>query len=179
MTGRILVVDDVALNRQLLEAKLTLEYYDVACAGSGQEALDAIAAEQPDLVLLDVMMPEMDGYEVCRRIKADPDTAYIPVIMVTALDNTEDRVAGLEAGADDFLTKPVDDLALFARVKNLVRLKHMTDEWRARQIAGERITLGESAGRRPRNRLTDSDHAVDAVGEEGGHREHEASRHQA
>ncbi len=144
MTGRILVVDDVALNRQLFDAKLSTEYYDVTCAAGGHEALELIAERAPDLVLLDVLMPDLDGFETCRRIKSDPDLSHIPVIMVTALDGAKDRVAGLEAGADDFLTKPVDDLALFARVKNLVRLKQMTDELRKRQATGER--LGVVAG---------------------------------
>jgi len=140
MTARVLVVDDVPPNVKLLEAKLTSEYFDVLTAYSGPEALEVIAREHPDIVLLDVMMPGMDGFEVCRRIKSDPVTAHIPVIMVTALDQPSDRVAGLEAGADDFLTKPVQDLALFARVKSLVRLKVMLDELRNREATG--VTLG-------------------------------------
>jgi two-component system cell cycle response regulator len=136
MTARVLVVDDVPPNVKLLEAKLNSEYFDVLTAYSGPEALDVIGREHPDIVLLDVMMPGMDGFEVCRRIKSDPATAHIPVIMVTALDQPSDRVAGLEAGADDFLTKPVQDLALFARVKSLVRLKVMLDELRNREVTG-------------------------------------------
>lgn len=136
MTARVLVVDDVLPNVKLLEAKLTSEYFDVLCATSGPDALEIIQREQPDIVLLDVMMPGMNGFEVCRRIKAGEETAHIPVIMVTALDQTSDRVAGLEAGADDFLTKPVDDVALFARVKSLVRLKVMIDELRNRENTG-------------------------------------------
>ncbi|UTW54261.1 PleD family two-component system response regulator [Kordiimonas sp. SCSIO 12610] len=136
MTARVLVVDDVPPNVKLLEAKLNSEYFDVLTAYSGPEALDIIAREHPDIVLLDVMMPGMDGFEVCRRIKSDAATAHIPVIMVTALDQPSDRVAGLEAGADDFLTKPVQDLALFARVKSLVRLKVMLDELRNREATG-------------------------------------------
>jgi two-component system cell cycle response regulator len=133
MSAKILVVDDILPNVKLLEAKLKNEYYDVLCAYSGAEALEKIAQEKPDMVLLDVMMPEMDGFEVCRRIKANPDTQHIPVVMVTALTDTSDRVNGLEAGADDFLTKPVNDTALFARVRSLVRLKMTMDEWRARE----------------------------------------------
>ncbi len=140
MSARVLVVDDIETNRKLLEAKLSAEYYDVVTACGGQEALEIVACEPPDIVLLDVMMPDIDGFEVCRRIKSSTATTHIPVIMITALDQPADRIAGLEAGADDFLTKPVDDLALFARVRNLVRLKFMTDEWRMQQIKGE--TLG-------------------------------------
>ncbi len=136
MTARVLVVDDVPPNVKLLEAKLTSEYFDVLTAYSGPEALDVTSREHPDIILLDVMMPGMDGFEVCRRIKADPVTAHIPVVMVTALDQPSDRVAGLEAGADDFLTKPVQDMALFARVRSLVRLKVMMDELRNRKTTG-------------------------------------------
>lgn len=133
MTARVLVVDDVPPNVKLLEAKLTSEYFDVLTAYSGPEALEVTSREHPDIILLDVMMPGMDGFEVCRRIKADPATAHIPVVMVTALDQASDRVTGLEAGADDFLTKPLQDMALFARVRSLVRLKVMMDELRNRK----------------------------------------------
>jgi len=133
MSARILVVDDIMPNVKLLEAKLKNEYYNVISAYSGAEALEIIKNERPDLVLLDVMMPEMDGFEVCRRIKADPKTEHIPVVMVTALTDTADRVMGLEAGADDFLTKPLDDVALMARVRSLIRLKMTMDELRARE----------------------------------------------
>jgi two-component system cell cycle response regulator len=139
MTARVLVVDDVPPNVKLLEAKLTSEYFDVLTAFSGPEALDVISREHPDIILLDVMMPGMDGFEVCRRIKGDAATAHIPVVMVTALDQPSDRVAGLEAGADDFLTKPVQDLALFARVRSLVRLKVMMDELRNREATGANL----------------------------------------
>ena len=133
MSARVLVVDDIPVNVRLLEAKLSAEYFDVVTAGSGAEALRVIGEQPPDIILLDVMMPEMDGFEVCRRIKADTATAHIPVVMVTALSDSSDRVRGLEAGADDFLTKPVNDLALFARVRSLVRLKTVMDEWRLRE----------------------------------------------
>ncbi|MEK9968260.1 MAG: PleD family two-component system response regulator [Ferrovibrio sp.] len=133
MTARILVVDDIRTNIKVLEAKLTSEYYEVIAASSGPEALDAAAGHKPDLILLDVMMPGMDGFEVCRRLKANPDTAHIPVIMVTALGDPEDRVQGLSAGADDFLTKPVDDISMFARVRSLLRVKLMLDELRMRE----------------------------------------------
>jgi two-component system cell cycle response regulator len=121
MTARVLVVDDVDANVKLLEARLTAEYLEVRTARSGREALEICANERADVVLLDVMMPGMDGFEVCRRLKSEPRTQHIPVIMVTALDHPSDRVKGLEAGADDFLTKPVDDIALVKRVRNLAR----------------------------------------------------------
>ena len=137
MTARVLVVDDIATNLRLLEARLSAEYFEVVTASSGPEAL-AICERQPvDIVLLDVMMPDMDGFEVCRRLKADGRTSHVPVLMITALDQPSDRVRGLEAGADDFLTKPVDDLQLISRVKSLVRLKALTDELRARAQSGE------------------------------------------
>jgi two-component system cell cycle response regulator len=133
MSARILVVDDIMPNVKLLEAKLRNEYYTVMSAYSGAEALEITEKEKPDLILLDVMMPEMDGFEVCRRIKANPETEHIPVVMVTALTDATDRVNGLEAGADDFLTKPLEDTALIARVRSLIRLKMTMDEWRARE----------------------------------------------
>ncbi len=139
MTARVLIVDDVPANLKLLDAKLTAEYFDVFKASSGPEALESAKERQPDIILLDVMMPGMDGFEVCRRLKAMPETEHIPVVMVTALDQPRDRVQGLEAGADDFLTKPLNDLALFARVRSLVRLKMVTDELRMREATGQRI----------------------------------------
>lgn len=132
MTARVLVVDDLLANVRLLEAKLTAEYFDVSTAMNGVDALETIQRTHPDIVLLDVMMPGMDGIEVCQRIKSNPATQHIPVVMVTALDQPEDRLRGLDAGADDFLTKPVNDLSLFCRVKSLVRLKMLTDELRSR-----------------------------------------------
>ena len=147
MTARVLVVDDIEANVKLLEARLTVEYFETLTARSGQEALQICASEGPDVVLLDVMMPGMDGFEVCRRIKADPKTQHIPVIMVTALDQPSDKVQGLEAGADDFLTKPVDDIALISRVKNLSRLKTLTDEMLKRASTSEQMGMGvEAAG---------------------------------
>jgi two-component system cell cycle response regulator len=145
MTARVLVVDDIPANVKLLEAKLGAEYFDVVTAGSGPEALRKVEEEKPDIVLLDVMMPGMDGFEVCQRIKQNPATAHLPVIMVTALDQVSDRVQGLESGADDFLTKPVNDVALFARVRSLVRLKTMVDELRLRQATGESMGLGDGS----------------------------------
>ena len=141
MTARVLVVDDILANVRLLEAKLAAEYFEVITAMNGVDALESIQRTKPDIVLLDVMMPGIDGIEVCRRIKANVHTQHIPVIMVTALDQPEDRVRGLEAGADDFLTKPVSDVSLFCRVKSLVRLKMLTDELRTRSVNSESMRL--------------------------------------
>ena len=143
MTARILVVDDVLPNVKLLEAKLSAEYFEVLTAMDGQSALSAAMEEIPDLILLDVMMPGMDGFEVCRRLKSDTKTRHIPVVMVTALSDVADRVRGLEAGADDFLSKPVNDVALFARVRSLIRLKMTMDELRLRQATSGKEDLLE------------------------------------
>ena len=148
MSARILVVDDIDTNVRLLEAKLAAEYYDVLTASDGPTALAIAASEQPDLVLLDVMMPGMDGFAVCRRLKSDPETRHLPVVLVTALDGRADRIAGLEAGADDFLTKPIDDVMLFARVRSLTRLKTVMDELRAREASGRRIGVIAGAASR-------------------------------
>jgi len=151
MSARVLVVDDVEANVKLLEAKLSSEYFDVLSAYSGISALQIADNELPDVILLDVMMPRMDGFEVCRRLKANPRTADVPVVMVTALSDAANRLRGLEAGADDFLTKPVNDIALFARVRSLARLKRMMEEWRLREeicgrFAGRDIGAAEDAG---------------------------------
>jgi len=132
MTANILIVDDIETNIKLLEAKLLNEYYTVFKANSGKEALDILRKEKIDIVLLDVMMPEMDGFEVCKIIKADPETTHIPVVMVTALSDIDDRIKGLEAGADEFLTKPINDTALFVRLKSLSRIKSLIDELKIR-----------------------------------------------
>lgn len=148
MTARILVVDDVPANVKLLEARLLAEYFEVLTAHGGAEALEICENGKVDVVLLDVMMPEMDGFEVCRRLKSDPATQHIPVVMITALDQISDRVRGLEAGADDFLTKPVNDLQLMTRVKSLVRLKNLTDELRLRASTTRNIGIEELLSRR-------------------------------
>ncbi|MBU3969508.1 MAG: PleD family two-component system response regulator, partial [Alphaproteobacteria bacterium] len=148
MTARILVVDDVEANVRLLEAKLTLEYYEVMTAGDGAKALQVASDERPDIILLDVMMPGMDGFETCRRLKADPVTRHIPVVLVTALDGREDKIKGLGVGADDFVTKPIDDVILFARVRSLLRLKSVMDELREREESGRRLGVDtDGAGR--------------------------------
>jgi two-component system cell cycle response regulator len=141
MSARVLVVDDVPANVKLLQARLNAEYFEVVAASSGPEAIELCAKGDCDIVLLDVMMPGMDGFEVCRVLKADPRTMHLPVIMITALDSTEDRVAGLEAGADDFLSKPVNDLALTTRVRSLVRLKMLGDELGARAATSRQLAL--------------------------------------
>jgi len=141
VTARVLVVDDVPTNVKLLEARLMAEYFHVLTATNGQAALSICQEGQCDIVLLDVMMPEMDGFETCRRLKSNPATMHIPVVMVTALDSPEDRVRGLEVGADDFLTKPVNDLALVTRVKSLVRLKMLTDDLRLRAASGDELAI--------------------------------------
>src|SRR5262249_8415061 len=145
MTARVLVVDDVPANVKLMEARLSAEYFDVVTALSGQEALAVCERAECDIVLLDVMMPDMDGFEVCRRIKANPSTHHLPVVMVTALDQASDRVKGLQAGADDFLTKPVSGIALVARVRPLVRLKMMSDARGMRAVRTREIGIENPA----------------------------------
>jgi two-component system, cell cycle response regulator len=145
MTARVLVVDDLPANAKLLEARLSAEYFDVVTALSGEEALAICERAECDIVLLDVMMPNMDGFDVCRRLKRNPATHHIPVVMVTALDQVADRVRGLEAGADDFLTKPVSDVVLIGRVRSLVRLKMMTDELRMRAVTSREIGFQQPA----------------------------------
>src|SRR6201993_2248729 len=141
MSARVLVVDDVPANVKLLEARLSAEYFDVLTASSGAEALQICQRAECDIILLDVMMPDMDGFEVCKRLKSNPATHFIPVVMVTALDHPSDRIRGLEVGADDFLTKPVSDVVLIARVRSLTRLKMMTDELRMRAITSHEIGM--------------------------------------
>jgi two-component system cell cycle response regulator len=145
MTARVLVVDDLLPNLKLLEARLSAEYFQVLTAMTGAEALAIVGRGDCDVVLLDVMMPAMDGFEVCQRLKSDPATAHIPVIMVTALDHPRDRVRGLECGADDFLTKPVDEMALIARVRSLTRLKMVIDELRARVLTSASLGIADPA----------------------------------
>jgi two-component system cell cycle response regulator len=132
MTARVLVVDDVRSNLKLLQTRLGLEYFEVLTAANGPDAIAICETGGCDIVLLDVKMPKMDGFEVCRRLRTAPATAHLPIVLLTALDRPADRVRGLESGADDFLTKPVDQIALIARVRSLTRLKFSIDELRAR-----------------------------------------------
>jgi len=149
MTATVLVVDDLEPNVKLLEAKLLSEYYTVVTAHNAEQALQALIDNKVDIVLLDVMMPGMDGFEACKKIKENPETTHIPVVMVTALSEIEDRVKGLEAGADEFLTKPINDTALFARVKSLTRMKTVIDELKLRnhtnaELGGKVIELKDN-----------------------------------
>jgi two-component system cell cycle response regulator len=148
MTARILLVDYVEASRRILEAKLTAEYYQVLVAEDGASALDLAAREPPDIILLDVLMPGMDGLQVCRALKADPELRHIPVVLLTALDSREARLEGLEAGADEFLSKPIDDVMLFARLRSLARLKVMIDELREREETSRRMGMAPMPGAR-------------------------------
>jgi len=143
MSAKVLVVDDVAMNVKILADVLTFKGYQVVTAAGGNEGLAKVASEQPDLVLLDVMMPDLDGYAVCKAIRANRETAILPVVMVTALDPALERVKGLEAGADDFLSKPINQPELLARVRSLLRIKQFHDQVQAqaRELANWNRTL--------------------------------------
>jgi class 3 adenylate cyclase/CheY-like chemotaxis protein len=140
--AKVLVVDDTPQNVKLLADLLTVKGYAVVTAASGPEALEKIDGEQPDLVLLDVMMPGMSGYDVCRKVRENLGTGILPIVMVTALDPGQERIKGLEAGADDFLTKPVNQAELLARVKSLVRVKQLYDT--VQRQAGELSDLNRT-----------------------------------
>jgi len=141
--GRILVVDDIPQNVKLLTDLLTIKGYDVVTASNGEEALVRIKTEKPDLVLLDVMMPGISGYDVCRRIREDPETTLLPVVLCTSLDPQQERINGIAAGADDFLGKPINQPELFARVASLLRIKRLHDQTvrQAAQLADWSATL--------------------------------------
>lgn len=164
MTARVLVVDDILANIKLLQARLEAEYFEVLTATNGQDALEICRRERVDVVLLDVMMPGIDGFEVCRQLKASPQTLHIPVVMVTALDQISDKIQGLDSGADDFLTKPVDDIALVTRVKSLARLKMLNDEMLMRVTTSREMgiaddeTLARILADRPGRILVVDDH---------------------
>jgi adenylate cyclase len=143
---RILVVDDTPANVHILQARLSANGYDIVTATDGEAALAAVSESEPDLILLDVMMPKMDGFEVCRRLRADPSLPFIPIIMVTAKTDPKDVVAGLEAGGDEYVTKPVDQLALVARVKSMLRIKNLHDTVEA--LAAERAEWNKTLERR-------------------------------
>ena len=125
---RILIVDDTPANVEILEMRLAAHGYEILTAGDGEEALDIIGDQQPDLILLDIMMPKIDGIEVCRRVKADNALPFIPIILITSKSDPKDVVAGLEAGAEEYLTKPVEKTALVARVKSMLRIKELHDK---------------------------------------------------
>ncbi|MEO1641811.1 MAG: PleD family two-component system response regulator [Pseudomonadota bacterium] len=148
MSARVLVVDDIEANRRLMKAKLEARYHTVSLASSGFEAIEIAKAEGPQIILLDVMMPGMDGYETCRRLKGAAETQHIPVAMLTALTDAEDRARGVEAGADDFLSKPIDDGALFARIEALGRFGAVAAQLReqnARTATSGLLTAEEQA----------------------------------
>ena len=140
MTATVLVVDDIEPNRRLLQAKLEAKYYTVFLAENGEQAIESAVQRQPDIILLDVMMPGMDGYEVCRRLKRMPQTRHIPIVMVTALVNVEDRLKGLQSGADDFLSKPIDDIGLFTRIETQMRFNLVANELRVRGRRNASVT---------------------------------------
>ena len=148
----ILIVDDDPLNLKLLDAQLSSNQYDTIIAADGFAAMEKVKNENPDLILLDIMMPGLDGYEVTERLKADPETMDIPIILITALDETEDKIKGLECGADEFLNKPVNTAELLARVKSLLRLKLYKDQLKSRkqsqQILTETKDIGELSEKR-------------------------------
>jgi len=139
--AKVLVVDDTPHNVKLLADLLGVKGYAVATAVNGEEALAKVATEKPDLVLLDVMMPGLSGYEVCQRLRANPETALLPVVLVTSLDPQQERVKGIEAGADDFLSKPINQAELFARVRSLLRVKSLQDEVRRQADALKEWTV--------------------------------------
>jgi adenylate cyclase len=149
--AKLLVVDDTPKNVKLLADILTAKGYNVVTAASGSEALSLVEVEKPDLVLLDVVMPEMSGYDVCRRIRNNSATEVLPVVMVTALDPGEERIKGIEAGADDFLTKPINQAELLARVKSLIRIKELYDT--VQHQAGQLADWNQSLERRVREQL--------------------------
>jgi two-component system cell cycle response regulator len=149
MSGKVLIVDDLLPNLRLLEAKLKSEYYTVYTADNGFDCIKLAREKQPDIILLDVMMPEMDGFQTCRKLKDDPLTSAIPVVMVTALTEQEDKVRGLQSGADDFITKPIDEFHLFTRVRSLIRIKELFDELILRDKAAS--SLGARVSRTPAN----------------------------
>jgi adenylate cyclase len=142
---RILIADDNLMNRDILQARLAGHGYEILTAADGQEALELGREAKPDLILLDIMMPKLDGFEVCRRLKADPSLPFMPVIMVTAKTDSKDIVAGLEAGGDEYLTKPVDQAALVARIKSMLRIKalHDTIQEQAAQLQAQAAQLSE------------------------------------
>jgi diguanylate cyclase (GGDEF)-like protein len=141
--GRLLIVDDSPDNLEILGTRLRFRGYAVETAAGGREALARVARRPPDLILLDVMMPDLDGFEVARRIKRDPSLPFIPIILVTARDSTEDKVAGLDAGADDYLTKPINFPELEARVRSMLRIKELQDELGEKNRELEQLSISD------------------------------------
>jgi class 3 adenylate cyclase len=174
MSAKILVVDDTPHNVKLLADILGMKGYAVTTATNGQEALDKVAAGMPDLILLDIMMPGLSGYDVCTRLRADPATALLPIVLCTSLDPGQERVKGIEAGADDFLTKPINQAELFARVKSLLRIKTLQDEVKAQtaQLAQLNARLegrvSEQGGQLDRLKGFFSPHLAEAITNGGG-----------
>jgi adenylate cyclase len=154
---RILIVDDNEMNRDILVTRLATQGYELFQAADGEEALAAAAQHLPDLILLDVMMPKLDGMEVCRRLKADPNMPFMPIILVTAKAASTDVVAGLEAGADEYLTKPIDQMALVARVKSVLRIKELHDQVSAQ--AADLATWNRTLEQRVEQQLSELERA--------------------
>ena len=148
--SKILIVDDEPFNVDYLEQELEDLGYDTVSAGNGQEALEKVATEAPDLILLDIMMPIMDGFTVCRILKGNDDTRLLPIVIMTALDGIDDRIKGIEAGADDFLTKPVNQRELVARIQTALKLKHTVDRKISVNCVASKITSPGSC-QRPSN----------------------------
>jgi len=142
---RILIVDDNEMNRDILVTRLATQGYELTQAADGEEALAAAKEQLPDLILLDIMMPKIDGIEVCRRLKGDPNLPFMPIILVTAKAASSDVVTGLEAGADEYLTKPVDQMSLVARVKSVLRIKELHDQVTCRLEQDARKARGRAA----------------------------------
>jgi two-component system, cell cycle response regulator len=142
-TALILVVDDNPDNLEIISTRLRFRGYDVLVAERGEEAITKVHEEAPDLILLDIMMPDMDGYEVARRIRAERDLPYIPIIVVTARDSTEDKVTGLDAGADDYLTKPINFPELEARVRSMLRIKRLQDQLEETNRELEQLSISD------------------------------------
>ncbi|HUO34786.1 MAG TPA: HD domain-containing phosphohydrolase [Candidatus Acidoferrum sp.] len=145
MTGKILIVDDESAARWALETLLRREGFEVRDASSGEKALEECASFRPDLILLDILMPGLNGFEVCRRIKATPETRLTPVVLITGLSDTHDRIEGIDAGADDFLSKPIDMNELLARTRSLLRIKQFTDELENAEVVLESLALSIEA----------------------------------
>ena len=148
MTATILVVDDIEANLKVLEAKLSTHYYSVITTNQGKKALEILKKKRIDIILSDVLMPEMDGFALCEAIKKNHETTFIPIIMITALSDIEDKIRGLSVGADDFLSKPINDTELFIRIKSLYKLKQLTDELKVRnqvnlQLGADQVAISE------------------------------------